>query len=80
MKGDTTGTPKARAPRKKRLMILLPPDLIERVRDIVYWTPGLTLSQFATEAFTKQAKALEKKRGEPFPHRKGELTAGRQVS
>jgi len=64
---------------KQRLTVHLPADLIERVKNAVYWTPGLTLSGLVEEALTKAVDQLEKERGEPFPPRKEELKRGRPV-
>lgn len=64
---------------KERLTVHLPVDLIERVKNAVYWTPGLTLAGLAEEAFTAAVERLERKRGEPFPPRKSELKGGRPL-
>jgi hypothetical protein len=37
---------------KERLTVHLPVELIERIKNAVYWTPGLTLAGLAEEAFT----------------------------
>jgi hypothetical protein len=64
---------------KVRLTILLPSPLVERVKDTVYWTAGLTLSEFAEEAFTAAVQKRERGRKKPFPPRKGKLKAGRPL-
>jgi len=64
---------------KQRLTVHLPVDLIERVKNAVYWTPGLTLAALAEEALRKAVDELEKERGEPFPPRKQELRGGRPI-
>ncbi len=64
---------------KERLTVHLPLDLIDRVKNAVYWTPGLTLAGLAEEAFAKAVNRLEKERKEPFPHRKAELKGGRPL-
>jgi hypothetical protein len=64
---------------KERLTVHLPVDLIERVKNVVYWTPGLTLAGLAEEAFAETVTALEKKRGEPYPPRKENLRGGRPM-
>jgi len=46
-------------------MVSLPGALVERCRDAVYWTPGLTLAGLAEEALTLLLDAMEKNRGEP---------------
>lgn len=66
-------------PRKSSFTVHLREELIERVKNAVYWTPGLTLSGL-TEAMLEQAMAeLERKNGGPFPQRGGNLKPGRPV-
>jgi len=64
---------------KERLTVHLPVDLIDRVKNVVYWTPGLTLAGLAEEAFAEAVAAMEKKRGEPYPPRKENLKGGRPI-
>lgn len=54
---------------KQRVTIHLSTDLINRVKDAVYWEPGLTLTAFAEEALARALEKLEKKRGEKYPER-----------
>lgn len=54
-------------------------ELINRVRDAVYWTPGLTLTVLAEAALNKKLKRLEPERGDPFPPRREPLKAGRPI-
>ena len=71
----------ATSPRKKeRITIHLPLELIDRVKNVVYWEPGLTLTGFAEYAFEKALEEQEEKRGEPYPERKERaLKSGRPV-
>jgi len=64
---------------KERLTVHMPVELIERVKNIVYWTPGLTLARLAEEALTKEVEKREQERGEPFPRRTEELRGGRPL-
>src|SRR5215207_5488728 len=64
---------------KERLTVHLPINLIERVKNVVYWTPGLTLAGLAEEAFAEAVATMEKKRGEPYPPRKENLKGGRPM-
>lgn len=71
-----------KAPRrvvKERLTVHLPVDLIDRIKNAVYWTPGLTLAGLAEEALTVAVEKLERERGEPFPPRRAELKGGRPL-
>ena len=65
---------------KVRLTVLLPSPLVDRVKDAVFWTPGLTLSQLAEEAFTGAIQKYEKEHKKPFPPRHGKLKAGRPLN
>ncbi len=73
--------PAAPAPAvvKERLTVHVPVDLIERVKNAVYWTPGLTLAQLAEEALREAIDAREVARGTPFPPRERPLTVGRPL-
>ena len=56
------------------------PCLIEKARDVVFFSPGLTMASFMEEALVAQLKRAEKKRREPFPSRAGAtLKTGRPV-
>ena len=78
---------------KQRLTVQISEDTIERAKNAVYWTRGLTLAQLTEEALEKAIKNLEKNSviyddstGRPlkdkndcFPSRKEELKSGRPV-
>lgn len=64
---------------KERLTVHLPVEVINRAKDAVFWSPGLTLAGFAEAAFLKALEKLEKENGGPFPPRKAELKGGRPV-
>ncbi len=64
---------------KERLTVHLPVDLIDGVKNAVYWTPGLTLARLAEDALRQALAALEAARGEPFPPRARNLTVGRPL-
>ena len=62
--------------RKIRATFHLRMDLFDRARDAVYWTPGLTLSSLCEAGLRSEIVNLERKRGEAFPKRAGDLKAG----
>jgi hypothetical protein len=62
---------------KQRLTVTLPVDLLDRLRNAVYWTPGLTLAGFIEAAVATKLDALEAQNGEPFPSRMEQLKGGR---
>ncbi|HXF91669.1 MAG TPA: hypothetical protein VNK46_02840 [Nitrospiraceae bacterium] len=64
-------------PEKRRLTLNLPADLLERLRNTVYWTPGLTMAKLVTDAVSDALDRLERRNGEPFPPRMEELKPGR---
>ena len=68
------------SPRKKeRLTINLAPDLIERARDVAYYSPSLTLAGLVELALEEFIAWLERARSEPFPRRPGPLKTGRPL-
>jgi hypothetical protein len=64
---------------KERLTIHLPVPLIERVKNAVYWTPGLTLAGLAEQALARLIDELEAENGAPFKTRREELKGGRPI-
>jgi hypothetical protein len=64
---------------RDRLTLHLLVSLVERARNAVYWTPGLTMTELVASALAQTLDRMEKKRGEPFPVRKGSLRIGRPV-
>jgi len=63
---------------KQRFTVHISTDLVERMRNAVFWSPGLTLSDLIEGAMTRTLDQMEKKRGEAFPKRKGGIR-GRPV-
>ena len=65
---------------KERVTFQLPVELIEKARDAVFWSPGLTMASLREEALGLQVERVERKRGDPFPSRAGAaLKTGRPV-
>jgi hypothetical protein len=64
---------------KERMTFHLPVETMDRAKNAVYWTPGLTLADLADEALKDAVDKLEKKRGERFPPRASELKGGRPI-
>ncbi|MDP9488176.1 MAG: hypothetical protein M3Q49_20715 [Actinomycetota bacterium] len=65
--------------KKERLTVHVPPHLVNRVKNAVYWTPGLTLARLAEEALLAEVERREKGQGGPFPARAEELRGGRPM-
>jgi hypothetical protein len=67
----------AEKPRMVRLTVNLPSNLVEQMRDAVYWTPGLTLAWVIARALRTSLTELESTNHGPFPRRSKPLRAGR---
>ena len=66
--------------KKQRVTIHLDVELINKVKDAVFWEPGMTLIAFAEKALANELKLCEKKRGEKYPERKNHnLVGGRPL-
>jgi hypothetical protein len=68
---------KQQQPRMVRLTVSLPGDLVDRLRDAVYWSPGLTLAWLIAQSLRTSLAELESLRQGPFPKRTRALRAGR---
>jgi hypothetical protein len=64
-------------PRKIRVAVSLPSDLVDRLRDAVYWSPGLTLAWLIGQSLRTSLAEMESLRHGPFPKRTNALRAGR---
>jgi hypothetical protein len=56
-KEQASGEPK---PQKTRVTFLLANEVMDRVRNCVYWTPGLTLSALMEQAIAEAVEKREK--------------------
>ncbi|MCK9463978.1 MAG: hypothetical protein M0R80_30545 [Proteobacteria bacterium] len=62
-----------------RLAVAIPPELLERAKNAVFYTPGLTLAALTEVALVAQLDRLEKRNGGPYPARTSALRVGRPV-
>ncbi len=69
--------PKRKTVGRKRLTVSLPLELLERSRNTVYWTKGLTLARLLEEALTTSLDHREELNGQPFQRRLEDLKGGR---
>lgn len=69
----------AKAEEKERVTFHLAKSTIDRVRNAVFYTPGLTMAALTEDALSEYIDKLEKKQGEPFKHRTGQVKTGRPV-
>ena len=54
-------------------------NLAERIKNAVYWTPGMTMAGFIEESLAKAIKELEREKGEKFLQREQRLVGGRPM-
>lgn len=65
----------AKAPRTLNLSV----DLVERMQNAVYWTPGLTMAALAEVGIERELARMERKRGGAFPRREKNPSRGRPI-
>ena len=65
--------------KKERLTVHITVGLVERCKNAVYWTPGLTLAGMGEQAFERIVTELEKENGGAFKQRPEELKGGRPM-
>jgi hypothetical protein len=75
-KGELPGDA-AEQPRRQRVTVQLSGPVVERLRDAVYWTPGMTMAGFIESCISRIVDELEENRGKRFPKREGQLSPGR---
>jgi hypothetical protein len=63
--------------QRKRLTVSLSLELLERTRNAVYWTKGLTLARLLEQALAQCIEQREQLNGQPFPQRLEDLKGGR---
>ena len=69
--------PGQQQPRSVRLTVSLPGDLVDRLRDAVYWSPSLTLAWLIAQSLRTSLAEMESLRQGPFPKRTNALRPGR---
>lgn len=81
IKGTRVPEEKVARATKQRITLHISTELVDRVKNAVYWEPGLTVAGFAEDAFALAIETLEKERGAAFPQRKQHrLRGGRPVN
>ncbi|GEM_PF-3379429 len=66
-----------RTEKRERLTVKLRSGIIERLRNAVFYTPGLTINGFIEHCITSSVDGMERKRGAVFPQRTENLRVGR---
>jgi hypothetical protein len=65
---------------KQRITLHISAEIVDRVKNAVYWEPGLTVAGFAEDALEKALAEMETQRGAPFPQRRQHrLRGGRPI-
>jgi hypothetical protein len=54
---------------KATLTMRISYEISERLRNTVYWTPGITMSDFMEQALIKSLEEREQENGGPFEQR-----------
>jgi len=67
-------------PKKVRISAEISGEIAERIKNAVYWTPGMTMAGFIEEALAKSIEQLEEEKGEKFPQRERNLVGGRPMT
>lgn len=60
-----------------RITVQLSADTIDRLRNAVYWTPGVTLAGIVEACLVETVARMEEARGDRFPKRERSLAPGR---
>ena len=66
--------------KKVRISAEISGDVAERIKNAVYWTPGMTMAGFIEESLSKAIEELEEEKGEKFPQREWRLVGGRPMT
>lgn len=64
--------------KKKNITICMSEDIISRLRDAVYWMPGMTISSLVETGVKNYIRGIEIERGSKFLAREHELSKGRK--
>jgi len=72
-------SPKETAGRKQ-VAVLLAEDIVERAKNLVYWSPGVTLAGLVEEGLRSAVERRERVNRGPYKTRPRALTPGRPVA
>jgi len=61
---------------KKTVSFHMDTSVVERLRDAVFYTPGLCMGDAVEAGIDRILNELEEMRGEPFPRRRGAVKLG----
>jgi hypothetical protein len=63
--------------KEARLTLVMQPELLERVRNAAFWSPGETLAAIGHRGVLAELQRMEEQNGGPFPPRSRPLRTGR---
>lgn len=66
--------------KRVRISAEISGDVADRIKNAVYWTPGMTMAGFIEESLAKAIEELEEEKGEKFPQRERNLVGGRPMT
>lgn len=76
---ETRNSPKNfERPSKVRISAEVAKDVVERIKNAVYWTPGMTMAGFIEDALELAIDQLEELKG-AYEQREKELVGGRPM-
>jgi hypothetical protein len=64
-------------PPEARLTLVMQPELLDRIRNAAFWSPGETLAAIGYRGIMQEVERMEKKNGGPFPPRTKPNRTGR---
>lgn len=64
---------------KQRVTVQISADLMNKLKNAVYWTPGITISSTIESAIEDKLRILTKENNGEFRQRPEELKAGRPI-
>lgn len=64
-------------PSKERLTVSISAEVVDRLRNAVYWTEGATIASLVESCIVHTVNAMEEKRGKTFAPRSSPLRVGR---
>jgi hypothetical protein len=64
--------------RRGKLTVELNEDTIERLRNLVFWNPTLTMTSLGEQALMRELARHERRNGGPFPPRTAPVKVGRR--
>ena len=65
---------------RKNITIRIDEEIIDKVKDIVYWEPGMSMSDLFEQSIKVMIKELQDKHGKKYEKRPKNIKCGRRPS